>query len=53
MDVAESALAAIVMPQPYNKVQFPNVLRLESYNQLADTVLSFFEAIEDAGKLAK
>lgn len=52
VDVAESALAAIVMPQPYNKVQFPNVLRLESYDQLADTVLSFFEAIEDAGRLA-
>ncbi|MBK9202053.1 MAG: hypothetical protein IPL73_06385 [Candidatus Obscuribacter sp.] len=51
--VAQSALGAIVMPQPYNAgLAFPNVLRLDSYNQLAHAVLTFFDKLEDAQKLA-
>ena len=53
MGVAQSALGAIVMPQPYNAgLAFPNVLRLDSYNQLAHAVLTFFDKLEDAQKLA-
>jgi len=52
VDVAESALAAILIPHPYNDVKFPNVLRLENSNQLADAVISLFEAIDDNGALS-
>lgn len=52
--VAQSALGAIVMPQPYNEgLAFPNVLRLDSYNQLAHAVLTFFDKLEDGQKLAQ
>jgi hypothetical protein len=33
-------------------VKFPNVLRLENSNQLADAVISLFEAIDDNGALS-
>ena len=52
VDVAESALGAILIPHPYNDVKFPNVLRLENSNQLADAVISLFEAIDDNGALS-
>jgi len=52
VDVAESALSAIVIPHPYNAVSFPNVLRLENSNQLADAVISLFKAIDDNGALS-
>ncbi|MBX9938734.1 MAG: hypothetical protein LCH63_21365 [Candidatus Melainabacteria bacterium] len=51
--VAQSALGAIVMPQPYNEgLAFPNVLRLDSSNQLAHAVLSFFDKLDDENMLA-
>lgn len=51
--VAQSAMAAIVIPQPYNEgLAFKNVLRLDSSNQLAHAVLSFFDKLEDEGVLA-
>jgi hypothetical protein len=55
VDVATSAHAAILVPRSYNAsiINVTNVLRLEDDNQLADAVLSFFEGILDAGKLAK
>ncbi|MBK8219439.1 MAG: hypothetical protein IPK73_00325 [Candidatus Obscuribacter sp.] len=51
--VAQSAMGAIVMPQPYNEgLQFPNVLRLDSSNQLAYAVISFFDKLDDESMLA-
>ena len=45
-------ICAILIPHPYNDVKFPNVLRLENSNQLADAVISLFEAIDDNGALS-
>jgi len=53
VDVATSARSAILVPRSYNKVTCQNVLRLEDDNQLADAVLTAFEALLDAGVLAK
>lgn len=51
--VAQSAMAAIVMPQPYNAgLQFRNVLRLDSSNQLAHAVLTVFDKLDDDQALA-
>lgn len=52
VDVAQSALGAVLIPHPYNAVTFPNVLRLENSNQLADAVISLFEALDDNGVLS-
>jgi len=53
VDVATHAHSAILVPRSYNEVTYQNVLRLESDNQLADAVLTAFEGLLDAGKLAK
>ena len=53
VDVAESALAAILMPYPYNQITFRNILRLDATNQLASAVLNLFEGLDSAGVLAK
>lgn len=53
VDAAESALAAILMPHPYNRITFQNILRLDQSNQLAHAVLTLFASLADAGVLAK
>ncbi len=55
VDVATSAHSAILVPRSYNAsiINVQNVLRLENDNQLADAVLTAFEALENKGVLAK
>jgi hypothetical protein len=55
VDVATSAHSAILVPRSYNAsiINVQNVLRLENDNQLADAVLTAFEALLDNGVLAK
>jgi hypothetical protein len=53
VDVATCAHSAILVPRSYNEITFQNVLRLESDNQMADAVLTAFEALLDRGILAK
>jgi len=54
VDIATNALSAILVPRSYNATitNVQNVLRLEHDNQLADTVLTAFEALFDRGILA-
>ena len=54
VDVATSAHSAILVPRSYNAsiINVQNVLRLENDNQLADAVLTAFEALLDRGVLA-
>lgn len=50
--VGQMAHAAILVPEPYNKgIKATNVLRLDHRNQLAPTVIKFFEELEAAGAL--
>jgi hypothetical protein len=55
VDVATCAHSAILVPRSYNAsiINVQNVLRLENDNQLADAVLTAFEALLDRGVLAK
>lgn len=50
--VGQMAHAAILVPESYTKgVKATNVLRLDDRNQLAPTVISFFEELDAAGVL--
>jgi hypothetical protein len=55
VDVATCALSAILVPRSYNDTirNVQNVLRLDNDNQLADAVLTAFEALLDRDVLAK
>ncbi len=48
--VGQMAHAAILVPETYNRgIKAPNVLRLTSRDQLAPTVIDFFEKLDATG----
>lgn len=50
--VGQMAHAALLVPEPYNEaIKAPNVLRLDSREQIAPTVIDFYKKLDEAGLL--
>lgn len=51
VQIASMAHAAILVPHSYNRIRFPNVLRLDNLAQLTPTVIEFYGRLREAGVL--